>query len=146
AIIGLILGFAIGRSACPKGDDDCVAKASLIGAGLGAGTGYLISKYAFFANSQEDEMEADRVAFRTSVQTGYHKDYVGKFYEKLYEIESSGDDESELFSKLNDAMTTHPPAEERVKQMHELAASVGGGGRGIISTPYFDNIRKACDG
>lgn len=145
ALIGAILGFAIGRSACPKGDNDCITQATLIGTGLGAGAGYLVSKYAFFANSQEDELEADRVAFHTAVKTGYHKDYVGKFYEKLYEIEASGDDESELFSKLNDAMTTHPPAEERVKQMHELAASLGGGARGIVSTPYFDNIRKICD-
>lgn len=145
ALIGALLGYGIGRSACPKGDSDCVTSATLIGTGLGAGAGYLISKYAFFANSQEDEMEADRVAFRTAVKTGYHKDYVGKFYEKLYMIESGGDDESELFSKLNDAMTTHPPAEERVKQMHELASSVGGAGNGIVSTPYFDNIRKACD-
>tara|TARA_Y100001937_G_scaffold128230_4_gene203304 strand:- start:3018 stop:3995 length:978 start_codon:yes stop_codon:yes gene_type:complete len=144
ALIGALIGYGIGRSAC-KGNKACETQATLIGTGLGAGAGYLIGKYAFFANSQEDEMEADRVAFHTAVKTGYHKDYVGKFYEKLYQIESSGDEESELFSKLNDAMTTHPPAEERVKQMHELASSLGGTGRGIVSTPYFDRIRKACD-
>ncbi|MCB1303844.1 MAG: M48 family metalloprotease, partial [Leptospiraceae bacterium] len=144
--IGALLGYGIGRAAC-RGNKACENKATIVGAGVGAGIGYLVSKYAYFANSQEDEMEADRVAFNTSVGAGYDKQYVGRFYERLLEIQEAGDDEeaNPLFSKLSDAMQTHPPAEERVEQMHQMQTSLGGRGKGVVSTPYFDQIQKICN-
>jgi predicted Zn-dependent protease len=49
---------------------------------------------------------------------------VGTFYEKLLEIEKkSGQSGNAIAKNLNDALSTHPPSEERVRQMRELAAA-----------------------
>ena len=68
--LGGLLGYGLGKLTCPPRDKACLAKATLIGAGAGVAGGLLVRKYAFMQNSQEDEFEADRVGFRTSVKAG----------------------------------------------------------------------------
>ena len=146
AVVGAILGYGVGRMICDAGDTSCHAKAALIGGAVGAGGGLLAQKYTFLVNSREDEMEADRVGFKYAVGAGYDKDQVGKFYEKLLEVEKkAGKDGSSVMKSLSDAMSTHPPSEERVKQMNELAAK-SPGIKGITDTPDFKRANQLAAG
>ncbi len=143
-LLGGAAGFGLGKLMCRPKDNECLQRAALYGAAAGAGGGLLIQKYAFMANSREDEMEADRIGFRTSVAAGYHRDHVGKFYEKLLEMEkkSKGQQSNALLASLSDAMSTHPPSEGRVKQMNELASREPLKTGAIVSTSQFEAAQK----
>jgi len=113
----------------------------MYGAAAGGAGGLLIQKFAFMAHSREDEMEADRVGFRTSVQAGYHPEHVGSFYEKLLAMEKQYQQKQDKFSAaFADAMSTHPPSIERVKQMKEMAAQVPS--KGEINSKDFSRIKQ----
>ncbi len=145
-LLGGAAGFVLGKALCKKSDPEykkCLQKAAQYGAMAGGAGGLLIQKYGFMANSREDEMEADRVGFRTSVAAGYHKDHVGKFYEKLLIMEQKGKGKkSEMLASLADALSTHPPSKERVKQMNQMAAEQPRKKNTIISTKSFDKIKR----
>ncbi|WP_155722515.1 M48 family metalloprotease [Bdellovibrio bacteriovorus] len=144
-ILGGALGYGIGKLLCNQGDDQCMQKATAYGLAAGAGGGLLVQKYAFMANSREDEMEADRIGFRTSVAAGYDKDKVGLFYEKLLKMEEqSKGEQNKMLSSLADAMSTHPPSRERVVQMNQMAAEQRNGPRTIVSTKEFDRMKLLC--
>jgi predicted Zn-dependent protease len=144
-LLGGAVGFGLGKLLCSPNDKACIAKATVAGAAAGVGGGLLIQKYKFMANSREDEMEADRVAFRTSVKTNYHKERVGDFYAKLLRMEQESKvNRTPLLSGLSDAMSTHPPSTERVNQMHELALGLGPNPRAIVNTKDFDRVKKIC--
>ncbi len=146
AVLGAVLGYGVGRMLCDEGDTACQAKAALLGGAVGAGGGLLAQKYSFLVNSREDEMEADRLGFKYSVGAGYDKDRVGKFYEKLLEMEKkAGKEGSSVLKSLSDAMSTHPPSEERVKQMNELAAK-NPAKKGITDTPDFKRANQLAAG
>lgn len=121
-VLGGAAGFGLGKLLCPPKDKECLAKATVAGAAAGAGGGLLIQKFAFMANSREDEMEADRIGFKTALNAGYDKDQIGLFYNKLLEMEKQhkGKD-NPLMASLSDAMSTHPPSEERVAQMNQMS-------------------------
>jgi predicted Zn-dependent protease len=146
-ILGGVLGYGIGKLACPPQDNECLAKAAGLGAAAGVGGGLLIHKYAFMANSREDEMEADRIGFRTASNAGYHKDHVGRFYEKLLRMEQQSKKSNvPLLSSITDAMSTHPPSQERVNQMNELAKNQQPNKNAIVSTAGFDQIKSIVNG
>ena len=117
-----------------------MARAAKYGAMAGAGGGLLIQKYKFMANSREDEMEADRIGFRTSVKAGFHKDHVGRFYNKLLAMEQKSKQGGSILSGFADAMSTHPPSRERVQQMQSMAAE-NSGRNGQISSKQFELYR-----
>ena len=97
------------------------------------------------ANSREDEMEADRIGFRTSVNANYNKDQAGLFYEKLLIMEQTrGQGGNDILRSLSDAMSTHPPSAERVQQMKQMAQSESNKANAITSTKEFDRIKKIC--
>lgn len=144
-ILGGALGYGIGKMLCKQGDDECMQKATMYGAAAGAGGGLLVQKYAFMANSREDEMEADRIGFRTSVAAGYDKDQVGLFYSKLLKMEEQRKGKQDaLMASLADAMSTHPPSRERVSQMNQMAAEQARNPRAITSSREFDRMRALC--
>lgn len=146
AVLGAVVGYGLGTVICAEGDSECKAKAALAGAALGAGGGLLAQKYTFLVNSREDEMEADRIGFKYAVAAGYDKDQVGKFYEKLLEMEKNNQKSGNTVVKsLSDALSTHPPSEERVKQMKELAAR-SPERKAITSTPEFSRARQIATG
>jgi predicted Zn-dependent protease len=140
-LLGGVLGYGLGRLACPPSDKDCLAKATELGAAAGVGGGLLVQKYGFMANSREDEMEADRIGFRTSLAAGYDKDYVGRFYTKLLEMEQRRGGNESIMKSLSDAMSTHPPSKERVAQMNQLAAEAVKNQKAIVTTKEFDRMR-----
>lgn len=145
-LLGGAAGFGLGKLLCPPQDNTCLAKAAALGAAAGAGGGLLIQKYKFMANSREDEMEADRIGFKTAVNAGYAPDRVGDFYAKLQRMEErrkSGG--NELISSVADALSTHPPSQERVSQMQEMASQNARGSRAVISTREFDQARKRVE-
>jgi predicted Zn-dependent protease len=122
AVLGGLAGFGLGKLICQPKDQECLGRIAKYGAGAGIAGGLLIQKFAFMANSREDEMEADRIGFRTSVAAGFHKDHVGNFYEKLLEMEQKySNNKNSVLSGLTDAMSTHPPSKERVAQMKAMA-------------------------
>tara|TARA_B100001971_G_C18268008_1_gene596102 strand:+ start:36355 stop:37341 length:987 start_codon:yes stop_codon:yes gene_type:complete len=140
---GAALGYGLSKIACAPKDKECIERISKYGAMAGAAGGLLIQKYGFMANSQEDEMEADRIGFRTSVSAGYHKDYVGKFYSKLLAMEKAHKkSENQMLASLADAMSTHPPSEKRVDQMDKMARSQTSKASSTISTKKFEQIKK----
>lgn len=145
-LLGGAAGFGLGKLLCPPRDKKCLQTAAAAGAVVGVGGALLIQKYKFMANSREDEMEADRIGFRTSVQAGYSKDHVGTFYAKLLKMEEDrGRTGTPLLASLNDAMSTHPPSRERVSQMTELARSQRAVPKAIVSTQAFERARKRAE-
>jgi beta-barrel assembly-enhancing protease len=142
SVLGGAAGYGLGKLLCRPEDKKCLQTATIAGAAGGAGAGLLIQKYKFMANSREDEMEADRIGFRTSVKAGYEKDHVGTFYAKLLKMEESRNKGgSPMIASFADAMSTHPPSRERVAQMEELALHQRNSGS-VVTTPTFERIRK----
>lgn len=141
-VIGAVAGFGLGMVLCPSGDKMCLAKAAVLGGAAGAGGGLLVQKFRFLANSREDEMEADRIGFKLAVGAGYDRDQVGKFYEKLLQMEKqAGSGNNAVLKNLADAMSTHPPSDERVQQMHELA-SKSPAVKGTVDTSGFNSAKQ----
>lgn len=121
-LVGGALGHGLSKAICKPKDQECIERISKYGALAGAAGGLLIQKYGFMANSREDEMEADRIGFRTSVAAGYHKQHVGQFYEKLLKMEQAQKNaQGGALARFADAMSTHPPSKERVQQMQSMA-------------------------
>ena len=145
-IVGAAAGFGLGALLCADGDSACLAKAALIGAAVGAGGGLLVQKFKFMANSREDELEADRIGFKLAVGAGYDKDKVGKFYERLLQMEKSGQKDGGIMKSLADAMSTHPPSEERVKQMNEMAANAPAVKNPIVSSGDYSRMKQVAAG
>ncbi|MEW6057281.1 MAG: M48 family metalloprotease [Bdellovibrionota bacterium] len=141
-LLGGAAGFGAGKLLCPPKDTNCLVKASAIGAAAGAGGGFLIQKYAFMANSQEDEMEADRIGFRTSVNAGFSKDHVGTFYAKLLKMEEAHKKNNvPVLSSIVDAMSTHPPSKERVAQMQQMAGEARQPSNAKVSSKSFEKAK-----
>ncbi len=146
AAVGAVVGYGLGRVLCKEGDSACHAQAALLGGAVGAGGGLLAQKYTFLVNSREDEMEADRLGFKYAVAAGYDKEEVGKFYEKLLDMErSGGKSNGALVKNLSDAFSTHPPSEERVRQMRELASQTPQT-KATTNTPEFNNAKQLASG
>jgi len=141
AILGGAAGFALGKKLCSKDDRECLARVATYGAAAGGAGGLLIQKFAFMAHSREDEMEADRIGFKTALNAGYDKDTIGLFYEKLLQMEkvhkSGGNKLTRAFS---DALSTHPPSQERVNQMNAMARNATPIGT-LRSTQAFKNVQ-----
>jgi predicted Zn-dependent protease len=148
-VLGGAAGFALGKMLCKKNDaayKECMQRAALYGAAAGAGGGLLIQKFAFMANSREDEMEADRVGFKTSLAAGYDKNHVGTFYQKLLEMEKNNKGkQNAMMTSLSDALSTHPPSQERVNQMQEMSAQSTSPKGAVVSTTQFEKIKKLIE-
>lgn len=141
AILGGAAGYGVGKALCKKRDKECLRRAAIYGAAAGGAGGLLIQKFAFMANSREDEMEADRIGFKTATRAGFHKQYVGAFYSKLLIMEQQRKNGQGLMAPVADALSTHPPSQERVQQMASMASSEGSYGS-KISSKQFEAIKK----
>jgi len=143
ALLGGIAGYGLGKLICSSRDRECLNRMAKYGSMAGVGGALLIQKYGFMANSREDEMEADRIGYRTSVGAGYHSHYVGLFYKRLFEMEKKyNKNKNSLLSSFADAMSTHPPSEERVRQMNDMANKFPLKKKSLISTKEFENIKE----
>jgi predicted Zn-dependent protease len=142
ATLGGAAGFFLGKKLCAANDTECRAKYALYGLAGGAGAGLLTQKYGFMKNSQEDELESDRVGFRYAIKAGYDKDKVPDFYSKLLALEKAAKkNQNAVMSWLGDAMASHPPSELRVKQSQELRRETKTKG-GVASSSEFLEMKK----
>lgn len=141
AVLGGAAGYALGRKLCRKNDKACLKRVALYGAAAGGAGGLLIQKFAFMANSREDEMEADRIGFKTAMNAGFHSQYVGNFYAELLEMERRHKRGNAITAAFADALSTHPPSQERVDQQREMAREFAGRGK-IISRPEFKKVQR----
>lgn len=142
AALGGAAGYFISKKLCDPKDTACKAKYTLYGAGGGAVGGLMVQKYAFMKNSQEDELESDRVGFRYASVAGYDKTKIGDFYQKLADMEKAAKkDQNAVMGWVSDAMASHPPSNERVKQAHEMQEKAQTSG-GIGSTAEFQRMKK----
>jgi beta-barrel assembly-enhancing protease len=142
AALGGAAGFFLGKKLCKEGDTACKAKLTAYGAGGGAVGGLMVQKYGFMKNSQEDELESDRVGFRYAVKAGYDKTKVGDFYRKLMAMEEqSKKGQNAFIARFSDAMSSHPPSKSRVQQAQEMQSLITENG-GITTTEEFQRIKK----
>ena len=144
AVLGGALGFGLGKLVCSKNDRACLARVAKYGALAGGAGGLLIQKFGFMANSREDEMEADRISFRTAVAAGYDKDHVGRFYNKLMAMEQQAKSQQarNALAPLADALSTHPPSIERVKQIQQMASQESKRSGAQINSREFLEVRE----
>ena len=140
-LAGAALGFGVGKLVCPPRDKECLARAATYGGAAGVGGGLLIQKYGFMANSREDEMEADRIGFITSTKAGYDKNHVGRFYSKLLEMEKKRKQGGGILTSFADALSTHPPSQERVVQMRQMARQTPLG-QGQVTSSAFSKVQQ----
>jgi len=118
---------------------------TLYGIGGGATGGLLIQKYGFMQNSQEDELESDRIGFKFALKSGYDKDRIGDFYTKLLALEKEArakEGGPKFLGRLADAMSTHPPSDIRVKQAEELKNKSSANVSSIRTTDKFEKIKQ----
>jgi predicted Zn-dependent protease len=102
----------------------------------------MVQKYGFMKNSQEDELESDRVGFRYATNAGYDKNKVGDFYRKLLAMEKQAKKgQNAVMGWFGDAMSSHPPSNARVEQAEEMKGLIKTSG-GITTTPEFLQMRK----
>ncbi len=142
AVIGGAAGYYLGSKLCKEGDSECKAKITLYGAGGGAVAGLMVQKYGFMKNSQEDELESDRIGFRYAVNAGYDKNKVGDFYSKLLALEkNSKKGQNAIMASFSDAMSSHPPSQNRVKQAQEMKGLIKQNGS-VTTTEEFFRIKK----
>lgn len=135
-------GYYASKKLCDEKDLACKAKMIGGGAAVGAVGGLFIQKYAFMKNSQEDELESDRVGFRYATNAGYDKDKVGDFYSKLLAMEQeSKKGQNAAMNWLSDAMSSHPPSKERVTQATEMRSVIKTSG-GTTTTAEFFKMKK----
>jgi predicted Zn-dependent protease len=98
----------------------------------------MVQKYGFMKNSQEDELESDRVGFRYAVNTNYDKNNVGDFYQKLFTLEQqSKKNQNGLMSSLSDAMSSHPPSKDRIRQAEEMKELIKVNGKTTTTSEFF---------
>lgn len=142
AAMGAGLGYLAQKKLCDPNDLECKAKVVGGGAAVGGLGGIMIQKYGYMKNSQEDELESDRVGFRYAVIAGYDKQYVGDFYNKLAAMEAeSKKGQNGFMSSLSDAMASHPPSKSRVQQAREMQGLIKENGS-IGSTAEFQRMKK----
>lgn len=142
AALGGAAGFFLGNKLCDPKDTQCRAKYALYGLGGGAVGGLMVQKYGFMKNSQEDELESDRVGFRYATNAGYDKDKVGDFYRKLLAMEKeSKKNQNAALGWISDAMASHPPSNSRVEQAEEMKGIIKTSG-GVSVTPEFLQMKK----
>ncbi len=142
AAIGAGIGYVAQKKLCDPKDLACRAKILGGGAAVGGVGGLMVQKYGFMKNSQEDELESDRVGFRYAVNAGYDKDKVGDFYSKLLAMEKeSKKGQNAAMLWLSDAMASHPSSDKRVAQAEEMKSKYQNS-TGIGSTPEFLRMKK----
>jgi predicted Zn-dependent protease len=142
AVVGGAAGYYAGKKFCDPKDLECKAKLGLGGAGVGAVGGLMVQKYGFMKNSQEDELESDRVGFRYATNAGYDKNKVGDFYSKLMAMEKEAKKgQNAALVWLGDAMASHPSSDKRVNQAQEMKKIIRTNA-GTTVTPEFLEIKK----
>jgi predicted Zn-dependent protease len=144
AALGGAAGYLLGSKLCDPKDMQCRAKYAVYGLGGGAVGGLMVQKYGFMKNSQEDELESDRVGFRYATNAGYDKNKVGDFYQKLAAMEKAAKkNQTAAMGWVSDAMASHPPSNKRVEQAEEMKALIKtSGGTGV--TNEFLQMKKVA--
>lgn len=139
-------GYFVSKKLCDPKDLECKAKVIGGGAAIGAAGGLFVQRYGFMKNSQEDELESDRVGFRYATKAGYDKEKVGDFYKKLLAMEKEAKKgQNAAMSWLSDAMASHPSSDQRVSQADEMKTIITVKG-GTTTTPEFFRMRKVAEG
>ncbi len=140
--VGVAAGIFLGNKMCDAKDTACKAKYAVGGAAVGGMGGLMVQKYGFMKNSQEDELESDRVGFRYAANAGYDKNNVGDFYMKLAAMEKEAKkNQNAVVGWLGDAMASHPSSDKRVAQAEEMKGLIKTTG-GTTTTDEFARMKK----
>lgn len=138
AALGGTAGYLLSSKLCDPKDMACKAKYTAYGAAGGGVGGLMVQKYGFMKNSQEDELESDRVGFRYAANAGYDKAKVGDFYRKLQAMEeASKKNQNAAMIWLSDAMSSHPNSKERVSQANEMKTLIKTEGGTTVTTEFL---------
>jgi predicted Zn-dependent protease len=137
-------GYFVSKKLCDPKDLECKAKVIGGSAAVGAVGGLFIQKYGFMKNSQEDELESDRVGFRYATKAGYDKEKVGDFYQKLLAMEKDGKKgQNAAMSWFTDAMSSHPASQKRVTQAQEMKRIIKTEG-GLTTSQEFFKMKQVA--
>lgn len=137
-------GYFASKKFCDPKDLECKAKVIGGGAAVGAVGGLFVQRYGFMKNSQEDELESDRVGYRYATKAGYDKENVGDFYAKLLTMEKeSKKGQNAAMGWFSDAMSSHPASQKRVDQAAEMKNIIQTQG-GTKTTPEFFEMKKVA--
>lgn len=138
---GAVAG-GLGTSFVCQGQSVCSDGLMSVAVGGGLAGGLLLQKYAVLGNRQEDELEADRLAYGITRKAGFSVRQLADFYSRLQKkFEESIKKKSDPASLL-DSVSTHPSSAAREKQIRELAKSAGDTDGGIVTTDEFKNMKK----
>ncbi|MFP5386299.1 MAG: M48 family metalloprotease [Bacteriovoracia bacterium] len=144
AVLGAGIGYVAQKKICDPKDLECKAKVIGGGAAVGGVGGLFVQKYGFMKNSQEDELESDRVGFRYATNAGYDKEKVGDFYSKLAAMEKQAKKgQNSALVWLGDAMASHPSSDSRVSQAREMRGLIQTTG-GTTVTPEFLRMKRVA--
>lgn len=125
---GSVVGYGLGKINCPKKDELCARRASLIGGNLGYLGAQLFEKYQFLAHSQNEELEADRIGLQISAKAGYDFQSTLSYLDPLNSttVNRSPSVGSDLpYQLVQDLLISHPFGETRSKTLMQIAKELG---------------------
>jgi predicted Zn-dependent protease len=123
----------LGKLICRDRDKDCMRRIALYGGLAGGVRGPQLQKSGFMANFRVEEMEADRMGYKSAARR-LSPQYVERWYEKLIEMDGQNKrGQSKLLAPFADALSTHPPRKERIAQQRQLVKEFGATSESIAS-------------
>jgi predicted Zn-dependent protease len=102
AIAGGLLGGFLAQAICPQSTETfCKSSITNLAALSGFKGGLLVQKYKVLANSQDNELEADKKGFELAVNAGFSPNHVGDFYNRLQNMFELKIKNHEEFAEFN---------------------------------------------
>jgi predicted Zn-dependent protease len=95
----------------------------------------IFSTTGFLAYSRENEFEADRLGATYATDSGYDPNGVAELLGKFVDAEASEP------SKLEEWLSTHPPASDRIERVNALIAGMPSGGGGMRNRDVYAKMK-----
>lgn len=138
---GAVAG-GVGAAVVCQGQSICNEGLMSVAVGGGMAGGLLLQKYAFLANRQDEELEADRIAYEITRKAGFSVRHMGHFYERLQKKFEESLMKKSNGSSLIDNLSTHPSSSIREKQIRQLQGDVDKSDAGVVSSYEFKNLKE----
>jgi predicted Zn-dependent protease len=108
ALLGAGIGAGVSSAVC-AGNSSCGAVLTGSSLGVGLQAGLLTEKYIFLKQSQQKELDADKLGFSFTEKAGFRPQAMQDFFNRIEKMKSS---------KLVDRLSSHPTTTERLQQLN----------------------------